>query len=312
MMPPSPDRFSPRLEDIEVQNRTKINLTFNEAIAPQSITKDSFLITSSNNETLLINDVTMGGKDKKITLITEKQQPIRYSLSTEVSDVAENRVKVRTNFVGSRIKDTIPPRISSTTPKTGAVKQKKNVRIAIGFSEEVDTVIPISWVVLPKELKERFKALWYPDHRQLTFTLADSLGSDTVVYFMLQRSVFDFEGNRLLAPGFTFFTSDTLLNTKLVTGKIIEKNKPVTNGLVIFTTTGDSIKSMALTPVDSIGSFAIQIRAGIYEVSAVADTNLDDRIDLSGKILGFNTTQETLLVEIYPDSLAKNLDWYLR
>ena len=311
-MPPSPDRFSPRLEDIEVINRTKINLTFNEAIAPQSITKDSFLITSSNNETLLIIDVTMGGKDKTITLITEKQQPIRYSLSTEVSDVAENRAKVRTNFVGSRIKDTMPPRISSITPKTGAVKQKKNVRIAIGFSEEVDTVIPISWVVLPKELKDRFKALWYPDHRQLTFSLADSLGNDTVVYFMLQRSVFDFEGNRLLAPGFTFFTSDTLLNTKLVTGKIIGKNKPVTNGLVIFTTTGDSIKSMALTPVDSIGSFAIQIRAGIYEVNAVADTNFDDRIDLSGKILGFNTTQETLSVEIYPDSLAKNLDWYLR
>jgi hypothetical protein len=72
------------------------------------------------------------------------------------------------------------------------------------------------------------------------------------------------------------------------------------------------MKSMALTPVDSIGSFAIQVREGIYDVSAVADTNFDSRIDLSGKILRFNTAKETLYVEVYPDSLAKNLDWYLR
>jgi hypothetical protein len=312
MVPPSPDRFPPGLEDIQVQNRTKINVIFNEDIDPQSISKDSIMILSSNNETLLLKDVTTGRQNNTITLITEKQQPIRYTLSTEVKDVAENRAKIRGRFMGSMIKDTFPPRITTISPKTGTVKQKRNVRIIIGFSEEVDTVIPINWVVLPKALKSRFNTLWQPDFRQLKFTLNDSLGADTVVYFTFLRSVFDFEGNRLLAPGFTFFTSDTLLNTKLVTGKITDKNKPVGNSFVIFTTTGDSMKSIALTPVDSIGSFAIQVREGIYDVSAVADTNFDDRIDLSGKILGFNTAKETLYVEVYPDSLTHNLDWYLR
>lgn len=219
---------------------------------------------------------------------------------------------MRAYFTGSLLKDTFPPRITTISPKTGTVKQKKNVRIAVGFSEEVDTVIPMNWIVLPQALKSRFNPLWQPNFRQLSFTLIDSLGADTVVYFTLLRSVFDFEGNRLAAPGFTFFTSDTLLNTKLVTGKITDKNKPVANSFVIFSTTGDSIKSMALTPVDSTGSFAIQIREGIYDVSAVADTNFDDLVDLSGKILGFNTTKETLYVEVNPDSLAHNLDWYLR
>ena len=312
MLPPSPDRFPPRLEEIEVQNRTKINLSFNEDITPKAIIKDSFLITSISNETLLIKELTIGRKDNIITLITEKQQPIRYSVLAKVSDMEGNRAKVQAHFKGSVIKDTFPPRITNISPKTGAVKQKRNVRTEVRFSEEVDTVIPVSWIVLPKDLKDRFKTLWYPDHRQLTFTLSDSLGRDTIVYFTLLRSVFDFEGNRLLAPGFTFFTSDTLLNTKLVTGEITYKNKPVADGLVIFSTTGDSIKSVALTPVDSISSFAIQIRPGIYDVTAVADTNFDDRIDLSGKIQSFNTTAEKLVIEVYPDSLAKKLDWYLR
>jgi len=312
MLPPSPDRFPPRLAEIEAQNRTKLYLKFNEAIDAKTISKDNFLITASTKETLMIKEITTGRKSDIITLITDKQSPIRYSLWAKVTDLEGNWAQLQTRFLGSGTKDTISPRILEIKPKAGATEQKKNVRIEFRFSEEIDTMITAAWAVLPIDLKTRFQTNWQPDYRQLTFTLKDSLGGDTVVYFILLRSVLDFEGNRLLAPGFTFFTSDSVLKTKLLTGTVKYKDRPMTEGLVIFDQTQDSIKSVALAPLDSFGSFAIQIKDGIYDVKVIADTNFDDRIDLTGKILGFNTTTEQLFIEVFPDSLAKNLDWYLR
>ena len=312
MLPPSPDRFSPRLEEIEVQNRTKINIKFNEEIELKAISQDSFLITTTDLETLLIKEMSVGRKSNVITLITEKQSPVLYSFQAKVSDLTGNRAKVQTKFLGSIVKDTIPPRILEISPKLGAIKLKKNIRIGLRFSEEIDTILPVEWVILPKAISSRYTTNWQSDHRHLTFSMADSLGADTVVYFVLLRSVFDFEGNRITYPGFNFFTSDSLLNTKLVTGKVTDKNEPLRDGFVLFSKTADSNQTMAIIPIDTAGTFSIQIREGVYDVTALADTNFDNRIDLCGEIQVFNTTAETLLIEVYPDTLEQTLDWYLR
>uniref|UniRef100_A0A7C6EA54 SbsA Ig-like domain-containing protein n=1 Tax=candidate division WOR-3 bacterium TaxID=2052148 RepID=A0A7C6EA54_UNCW3 len=311
MLPPSPDRFPPRLAEIEVLNRTKLNLKFNEEISAQSVTKDNFLIYSTQNETLSVKEVMISRRGDIITLVTEKQNPIHYLIQAQVSDLAGNRAKLRSRFLGSVKKDTIPPRIVEITPKLGSTKQKK-ITIRLRFSEEIDTLRPLNWAILPKSLKNRFEQSWQSDYRNLDLTLPDSLGPDTIVYFTLLPTIFDFEGNRLTGPGFTFFTSDSTLNTKLVTGKIQYQNRPITQGLVIFAQVYDSLRALALTVVDSIGSFALQVREGIYEVTAVADTNYDNRVDLSGRIKEFNTTAQELLIEVHPDTVTFDLDWYLR
>lgn len=312
MLPPSPDRFSPGLEEIEVQNRTKINITFNEEIESKGISQDSFRITTTDLETLAIKEISLSRRSKVITLITERQKPIRYSFQAKVTDLAGNRARVQAKFMGSIVQDTIPPRILEISPKIGAIKQRKNIRIGLRFSEEIDTVIPVEWVILPKVLSSRFTVNWQSDHRHLNFIMADSLGADTVVYFVLLRSAYDFEGNRITFPGFNFFTSDSLLNTKLVTGKVTDKDEPLKDGFVLFSKRADSIQTMAIIPIDTAGSFSIQIRDGSYDVTALTDTNFDRRIDLKGEIKDFNTTAETLLIEVYPDTLEPTLDWYLR
>ena len=312
MLPPSPDRFSPRLEEIEVQNRTKINVTFNEEIESKGISKDSFLITTTDLETLAIKEISLSRRSKVVTLITEQQKPVRYMFQANIIDLSGNRAKVQSEFMGSIVQDTIPPRILEISPKIGAVKQKKNIRIGLRFSEEIDTIIPVEWIILPKVISGRFTPNWQSDLRHLNFTMADSLGADTVIYFVLLRSAFDFEGNRITYPGFNFFTSDSLLNTKLVTGKITDKDKPLKDGFVLFSKSVDSIQTMAIIPIDTAGTFSIQIREGLYNVTALADTNFDNRIDLKGEIHDFNTTVESLLIEVHPDTLGQTLDWYLR
>ena len=312
MLPPSPDRFAPRLQEVEVINRTKINLKFNEDILTETISPDSIIIISTSNETLAVKEISLGRKGNFITLITQKQQSIRYSLAARVSDLAENRTKIAARFFGSTLEDTVPPRISGISPKLGATKQREAVRLELQFSEEIDTILPIYWLILPKNIKNRFQTRWHPDHKRLTFYLEDSLGLDTIVYFTLLCSVFDFEENRLISPGFTFFTSDSLLNTVLVTGVVSDKDKAVTDGIVIFAKTQDDKDPMALAITDSIGSFAIQIRKGIYDVLVLADTNFDNRVDLSGKSQDFDTDLKELRLEVYPDSLAEYFDWYLR
>ncbi|MEO0115372.1 MAG: Ig-like domain-containing protein [candidate division WOR-3 bacterium] len=311
MLPPSPDRFPPKLVEVEVRNRTKINVKFNEDIDPENIIKDSFLIIALN-ETLTIKEISVGRKSNVITLITEKQNPVQYSLQAIVADLAGNWAKIRTRFYGSIVKDTIPPRIAEILPKIGATKLKKNIRINIRFSEEIDTLFPAKWILLPKTLANRFTSQWQSDYKNLSLTMSDSLGSDTIVYFVLTRQIFDFEGNRLLAAGFTFFTSDSVLNTKLVTGKVTTGNRPVTDCFILFAKTTDTNQTVAIIPTDTLGTFSIQIREGIYNVIAIADTNFDHRIDLSNKIANFNTSAETLLIEVYSDTLKQNLDWYLR
>ncbi|MEO0094053.1 MAG: Ig-like domain-containing protein [candidate division WOR-3 bacterium] len=311
MLPPSPDRFPPKLVEVEVRNRTKINVKFNEDIDPENIIKDSFLIIALN-ETLTIKEISVGRKSNVITLITEKQNPVQYSLQAIVADLAGNWAKIRTRFYGSIVKDTIPPKILEISPKIGTTKLKKNIKINIRFSEEIDTLLPAKWILLPKTLASRFTSQWQSDYKNLSLAMADSLGNDTIVYFLLPRQVFDFEGNRLSAPGFTFFTSDSMLNTKLVTGKVRSNNRPISDGLVIFAKGADSNQALAIIPTDTSGAFSIQIREGIYNVIAIADTNFDNRIDLSNKIPNFDTKAETLLIEVYSDTLKKNLDWYLQ
>ncbi len=312
MLPPSPDRFSPKLDEIEVQNRTKINVKFNEEVEPKEISKDSFLITTTDLETLSIKEISVGRKSNIITLITERQKPVHYSFLAKVTDLFGNRAKVKTKFLGSIVKDTIPPRILEVSPKLGATKLKRNIKIGLRFSEEIDTVIPIEWYILPKALRNNFTAKWESDHRNLTFSMVDSVGSDTVIYFVVLRSAFDFEGNRITYPGFNFFTSDSLLNTKLVIGKVTQKNKIVRDGFILFSKMAESSQAMAIIPIDTAGAFSIQIREGIYNVTALADTNFDNRIDLNGEIQDFNTIAESLLIQVYPDTLEKTFDWYLR
>lgn len=312
MLPPSPDRFSPRLEEVEVLNRTKLNVTFNEEIESKGISKDSFLITTIDLETLAIKEISLSRRSKVVTLITERQKPVRYTFQANITDLSGNRAKVQTKFIGSIVQDTIPPRILEISPKIGAVKQKKNIRIGLRFSEEIDTIKPVEWVILPKVLSSRFTANWQSDLRHLNFSMVDSLGADTVVYFVLLRSAFDFEGNRITYPGFNFFTSDSMLNTKLVTGKVTDKDKPLKDGFIIFSKNIDTNQTMAIIPIDTAGTFSIQVREGLYDVTALSDTNFDNRIDLKGEIQDFNTAAETLLIKVYPDTLEQTLDWYLR
>lgn len=311
MLPPSPDRFPPKLKEVEVLNRTKINLKFNEPIDAKTIIKDSILLTSVHNESLLIREIAIEKNGEIVILVTEPQSPIRYSIVTKVADLEGNWTKVQGKFYGSSQKDTMPPKIRQITPKPGATKQSSKIRIELKFSEAIDTLSPLNWLVLPKSLRSRFKTNWEGDFKGLSFTLSDSVGTDTIVYFALLRSIFDYDKNRLALAGFTFFTSDTLLLTKLVTGKVKYQDKPFSEALVIFTRGEDSTEAVAFTLSDSIGNFAIQVRTGIYDVTALADTNFDNLIDLSGKIQNFNAVDEKLEIEIFSDSLGKKLDWYL-
>lgn len=313
-LPPSPDRFAPRLKEVNTVNRTRVELIFDEAILFSDLNSDNFLITSqsaSGEETLTIRSVGIGRKENIVTLITQIQDELKlYRLSGRVKDTEGNLRVFSTKFLGSSKPDTIGPRIVALTPKPGSVKMKR-ILGSIRFSEEIDTdtlKASNNTIILPKSLKERF-LFKLPNNRLIEFNLKDSMGLDTIGYLIFLPNLTDFDGNRLQNSGWTFWTADSVLKTDLVQGKINYEDKPIANSLILFS---DTVNTLAGVLSDKDGNFAIRIKRRVYNVLALADTNFDYNVDLKGFLKDFNTEKESLDLILEKEAKPENYKNYIK
>jgi hypothetical protein len=220
MLPPSPDRFRPHLQEVETRTRSQVVLVFDEAIDGARLSPDSFLMTGPAGETLVLRGASLGRGGDEVQLWTPIQEQELYEVRGVVRDRAGNPARVRARFRGSTRRDTIAPRIARVEPGPGSTRQKRGVKVRVSFSEAIDTSGVVDWMFVPAAYDTQFKRSWTTDWQVLSFTRLESMPSGAIVYFLARPRVADLEGNPAEGVAFTYFTSDTLLEAVSVKGNL--------------------------------------------------------------------------------------------
>jgi len=327
MLPPNPDRFAPRLQEVQTLTRSQVALVFDEDIDGAKLKPDSFLLTGPAGETIALRGASLGRKGDEVQLWTPTQELKLYEVRGVVWDRSDNKTRFRARFRGSSKQDTIAPRVTRIDPAPGAVGQKRGVKVRVTFSEAIDTSGVVRYLFVPASYDTEFERSWSSDWQTLSFSGLESLPSGVNVYLHVLPGAIDLEGNRATGPAFTYFTSDTILDAVAVKGKALWPGA-VGTGAVFFTESAavrvitDSlepprtetlpVRTTGLAPVLFDGSFATKVRKGEYEVVAVADTNGDGLAELVSPAVKFNTDAESLSLNLEPESLPQLINAYRR
>ena len=309
MLPPSPDRFPPHLIEIEPVNRVKINLTFDEEINISKLATQSFTITTVNGESLKIKTLGQERSQNIISLFTEPAKPEQYYLSGSFEDKQGNVTTINNKkFKGSSVTDTFPPKIAETAPKLGTIAKFKNVIIDFNFSEPMDTASEVIFITTPLD-KNKIKWNWRYDWQNITFGYSDSFEPKSVVYFILLPTLKDLEGNELDLAGYTFFAPESILPSKNIFGNLNYQAKPFKNGIIVFS--NDKTKALAVSDVS--GNFSVRLDTISYKVTAIADTNFDNFVDLYAEIINYNPQDTTKpKLNLLPILEGQEIDKYIR
>jgi len=327
MLPPSPDKFAPHLQEIVTRTRSQVALVFDEEIDGTKLSPDSFRLTGPAGETLVLRGVSQGRNNEEVQLWTPTQEPKLYEVRGIVWDRAGNPARFRGRFHGSSRQDTVAPRVVRIEPQPGSTRQKRGVAIRVTFSEAIDTSGVLDYMFVPAEYDTQFKRSWTSDWQTLSFMHLESLPTGAVIYLVVQPRALDLERNRVKGPAFTYFTSDSAFDAVPVKGKAKWLNGPLGTGTVLFQAagrgTGDggqgtdtakvlSVRTTGVAPVLTDGSFSTRLKKGEYEVVAVADTNGDGLADLASPALRFSTDSESLSLSLEPESLPRPINAYRR
>lgn len=298
MLPPSPDRFPPRIIEAHARTRAQVELVFDEEIDPAQIVAESLKITE-----LGIRGVSRGRDRMRVLVWTEPQLPQRYGIQGVVWDMAGNAGRFRAGFLGSSRIDTIAPRVVAVTPAPGSASLFRGIGIVVRFSEPVDTTLPLNYMIVPVEFETLFQRGWERNWQEVHFVCRDSVPPGQVLYFLLQPGVRDLEGNISLTPGWTYWSTDSTF-----AGVTVKGTSKVDRGTVFF----QQEQTCAVAPILQDGSFAVKIREGVYSVFGVSDTNGDGFVDLRSVPIEFNTTSESLELIMVPESVPKRVNDYRR
>lgn len=296
MLPPSPDRFPPRIVEVNARTRVQVELVFDEEIDPARFVPESLNITG-----LRIRGISRGRDRIRVLVWTEPQAPQRYLLQGLVWDMAGNAGRFRAGFLGSTRIDTISPRVVSILPVPGSANLGRGIRIIVRFSEPVDTSLPVNYMIVPAEFETLFHRVWEPNWQEVHFVCRDSIGKGQVFYFLLQPGFQDLEGNIGLTPAWTYWTTDSVF-----TGVPVKGKTDVPSGVVFF----EQERAKALAPILADGSFEVKVPAGVYSVFGVSDTNSDGFVDLISAPVEFNTALESLKLIMVPESISKRFNDY--
>lgn len=302
MLPPSPDRFPPRLMEVNTRSRVQLELVFDEEIDPTRFATESLTISG-----LRIRGISMGRQDNRMVVWTEPQRGENYLIQGVVWDVAGNPGRFRAGFRGSTRVDTIAPRVIGVMPTPETKRLSRGIRIGVRFSEPVDTTVGLNYLIVPRVVETLFVRSWDPNWQEVRFTCRDSLGGPDF-YFLLHSGISDLENNRCRVPAWTYWTADTVFDGVRVKGRAYVERKPLGAGVVFF----NQVETRALAPILSDGSWELKLRAGTYSVFGVGDTDFDGIVDLTSPAVEFNTADESLYLFLVPESMPRGINEYCR
>ncbi len=302
MLPPSPDRFPPRLVEVDARSRVQVELVFDEDIDPVRFQAESIEIPG-----LQVRGVSAGRQRSSVLVWTEPQRSESYFIRGVVWDGVGNAGRFRVRFRGSSRTDTIAPQVVAVQPTPESKGMFRSVRIAVRFSEPVDTTAPVNYLIVPRVAETLFVKSWEPSWQEFRLVCRESLpGAE--FYFLLLPGIPDLEANRCRMAAWTSWTAETVFTGVRVRGRAVYNGQPLRSGVVFF----NQAETRALAPILADGSFAVKLRAGIYSVFAAGDTDYNGRAELVSPEVQFNTEDESLELTLVLDSLPRMINGYCR
>lgn len=291
--PPSPDRWAPRLRNVEVINRRHLLVIFSESVDP----KNSVEISNYNcRETgtdiplkILAATVRTGNE---ISLTTSIQSRLSYTLTLSgIKDLSGNMMDVQTvRFMGSEVPDLHPPRIMDNYPIDGSTNFQPDSGVIFRFSEVMDTVSIFRNCELLPEGDLRVE--WDEGMTEFHF-FPSKLESGEVYSFYLKDGCKDLDGNRMENWGILTFTPDSTLPYGHVSGYLVNSKKGTTVIALV-----DNLLQIVRIALVSNSTFRIDwIPPADYTILAGRDLDDDRSFDLIAH-QEVNISEEGAVVEL--------------
>lgn len=286
-LPPSPDRWSPKLTGAKPVDRNHVDLVFSEKMDRASMgNRDNYAAVNADGDTLTIHSANLLPDGQTVRLTTDRQETITYSiLVSKAKDVAGNSLKPGSvlSFKGSSKADTTRPQVRSIYPPDGSIGVALDTTLEVVFSETMDTVSCSirsgALIVLPPPTDSTLT--WNEEMSVLSLPLVSLSAYKSSVH--VTKGCKDYAGNSLHGHMKSTFTMLDSMPGGIISGVIAapEGTTPFMSPIGVFDTLW--IPLLLEFATDSIGSFTFtHLSDGRYIVAAAVDEDGDGEFDLRG------------------------------
>lgn len=220
-LPPSPDRWSPKVREILAVDRNHLEIVFSEQMSKESAEDVShYELTYGAEDDLSVQSALLDKDGKTLHLTTENQEELEYFIEiTGVVDASGNEVKGgRKKFKGNSTRDAISPILLSLSPTPGRTGFPQDSAISLLFSESMDTLGVQEALILLPTVPHQFE--WKPSLAELRIHEDGGFLEGRVYRIYVTLGCRDVSGNPIKMPNSSYFTSDDSLPRGSVSGKI--------------------------------------------------------------------------------------------
>ena len=286
-LPPSPDRWAPKLSGANAIDRNHLDLIFSERMDKAAAGQTGrYTVVDPTGDTLPVYSAQLLPDGQTVRLTTETQASLSYSVYVSmVTDVAGNELRPGSvkSFNGSTEEDKTRPRVRSIHPPDGSISVPLDSIVRITFSETMDTssasLADGALLVFPPPADSSLS--WNDDLSSLSLPVLALTSHKAFVH--VTRGCRDYGGNRLIRHERSIFTTLDSLPGGIIRGRVRadERLTPLLTPIGVF----DSLWAPLLLDYagDTTGSFAFtHLEDGEYRLAAATDQDGDGILDLRG------------------------------
>lgn len=286
-IPPSPDRWAPKLGWAKAADRNHVDLAFTEKMDIVTVEQlENYLIVDGDGDTLGVFSAGLLPNGQIARLTTENQEPVSYTVHVSgVTDEAGNEVKPesRKSFDGSTARDTVRPRLKEIYPRDISTGVAADTSLFVVFNETMDTSSTSlragSMVLLPPPADSSWE--WNEQMTVVSVAILSLPSYQSCIY--VTKGCRDYSGNRLLRLGKSVFSTLDSIPGGRISGKVTTVNESDTQMVVL------GVFDTLWTPLfldflrDESGEYSFPyLSDGVYNVAAAKDGDTDGAFDLRG------------------------------
>ena len=286
-MPPSPDRWAPKLAGARAVDRNHVDVVFSEKMdKTAAANRQSYVVVDEGNDTLEVHSAQLLPDGQTVRLTTGSQGTGTYSVDVAlVTDAAGNELRPGStkSFKGSADRDTTRPLVKSIYPADGGIGVPADTAVRVLFSETMDTTSTSlrtgALIVLPPPADSALT--WNMEMSAFDLPVLALTSSKSFIH--VTRGCRDYGGNRLRMPEKSVFTTEDSMPGGIISGVLDAPtgSSPILSSVGVF----DTLWTPLLLDYarDSTGSFTFtHLSDGKYRVAAARDRDGDDEFDMRG------------------------------
>jgi len=275
--PTSPDRWPPKVLNVEATDKHHLSIYFSERIdtlSPQRL-NNFIIINPENSETtsVIYSERAREGDEIMLT-IPELEDRNHLLLILNIADVKGNIMKrAEKSFVPTKKMDTIPPVLTRTIPSRIRISASPDSIVTLRFSEPMDSgrVNVNDFILTNLFIDSLFN--WNETLTEIKLHYRLLEGKMCKLFILPLMS--DLSGNPTSNMKILTFTTDDSLPKNRLNIKFIKNKKKLRNVYAFLRFTGDSLIE-DIVPVDTASAFSFFFAPpDTYLVSVFGKDSLD-------------------------------------